>query len=143
MDSAIDLFIIAIVQSVWNAMKSHTIALIHPVTDAKSIMGHVHAENAKSAATNFVGAACADAVHIALKNGTIACVAKSAINPLGNSVSVVKLAGTQYMRANVSVAYIAKQHHAFVVTDVARGIVPVAHLMMMKNVGVKNVTDAE
>ena len=143
MVSVIDLFIIAVVQNVWNAMKSHIIVLIHLVTDAKSIMGHVHAENAKSAATNFVGAACADAVHIALKNGTIACVAKSAINPLGNSVSVVKLAGTQYMRANVSVAYIAKQHHVFVVTDVARGIVPVAHLMMMKNAGANAVMDAD
>ena len=143
MVSVIDLFIIAIVQNVWNAMKSHIIAIIHPVTDAKSIMGHVHAGNAKSAATNFVGAACANAVHIALKNGTIACVAKSAINPLGNSVSVAKLAGIRNTMVNVSVAYIANQHHALVETDVARGIVPVAHLMMMKNAGVNTATDAE
>ena len=108
MDSVINLFIIAIVQSVWNAMKSHMIVLIHPVIDANSIMGHVHAENAKRAATNFVWAACANAVHIALKNGTIACVAKSAINLLGNSVSVAKLADIQYITANVSVACIAK-----------------------------------
>ena len=143
MDSVIDLFIIAIIQSVWNATRSHIIAVIHPVIDARSIMGHVHADNAKSAATNFVGAACAYAVHIALKNGTIACVAKSAINPLGNSVSVAKLADIQNIRASVSVAYIAKKHHAFVVIDVARGSVPVVHLMRMKNVGANTVTDAE
>ena len=134
MDSAIDLFIIAIVQNVWNAMKSHIIVLIHLVTDAKSIMGHVHAENAKSAATNFVGAACANAVHIALKN---------AINPLGNSVSVAKLADIQNIRANVSVAYIANQHHVFAVTDVARGTVPVAHLMKTKNAGANAVMGAD
>ena len=143
MVSVIDLFIIAIVQNVWNAMKSHIIVLIHLVTDAKSIMGHVHAENAKSAATNFVGAACANAVHIALKNGTIACVAKSAISLLENSVSVAKLAGIQSIRANVSVVYIAKQHHVFVVIDVAKGIVPVAHLMTMKNAGANAVMDAD